>query len=457
MAKYDVIICGGGTAGAIAAISSARLKQRTLLVERDGFLGGTATYGIPYLGFFSGNGTKVVGGIPQELVDRMVNLGGCVGHVRGGTWRTGTGEYDYEFSLTPYDPECLKFASQEMVLEAGTELMLQSVLIGVNLDGESISSIDLMTPEGKREVEAKVFIDATGDAMLSWMAGFPTELRGRGKMQNVTHIIRMGNVDADRMVDCLKSEGAIKGQRDWHIRLTRGPLLDGEEGFVHVAGHAELWDNKPPLTFTGVSWRKGEMSFNITRTTGVDPTSIEDINRAEINERRNVAAVVKAMRERIPGMENAYLLSTCARVGIREGRRIRGLYTLTEEEVIGRKEFPDGIARGAYPIDIHDPEGGKTQFSFIKGGGSYAVPYRCLIPDGAENLLVAGRCVSTTGKALGSVRLMACCMALGQAAGTAGALASEQGIPPMKVKMDQLKKRLLMDGAILEVTEKGGN
>lgn len=452
MEKYDVVVCGGGTAGTIAAISSARLGARTLLVERDGFLGGTATYGIPFLGFFSGDGTRVVGGAPQEIVDRMVALRGSVGHVRGGTWRTGSGEFDYEFSLTPYDPECLKFVAQEMVLEAGAELMFQSVLISAQLEGNRVLSIETMTPEGRQEVGANIFVDATGDAMLTWLAGFPTEKRGRGNMQNVTHIIRVANVDADRMVECLKAEGAIKGLWDWHIRLTRGPLLDGEEGFVHVAGHAELWEGKPPLTFTGVSWRKEEMSFNITRTTEVDPTKAEDINRAEINERRNVAAVIEGMKERVPGLEKAYLVSTSTRVGIREGRRIRGLYTLTEQELIERGEFRDGIARGAYPIDIHDPKGGKTQFGFIKEGGSYAVPYRCLIPEGSENLLVAGRCVSTTGKALGSVRLMPCCMALGQAAGTAAALACQQGTPPMKLDADQLRKRLSKDGAVLKVS-----
>jgi hypothetical protein len=128
------------------------------------------------------------------------------------------------------------------------------------------------------------------------------------------------------------------------------------------------------------------------------------------------------------------------------------LYTLTEEEVIERSEFPDGIARGAYPIDIHDPKGGKTQFSFIKGGGSYAVPYRCLIPEGSENLLVAGRGVSTTGKALGSVRLMPCCMALCQAAGARAALASQGSVPPMKLDVNKLRSRLLKDDAILEVS-----
>jgi hypothetical protein len=452
MERYDVIVCGGGTAGMIAAISSARLGARTLLIERDGYLGGTATFVIPFLGFFAGDGTKAVGGLPQELVDRMVALGGSVGHVRGGTWRTKSGEYDYDFSLTPYDPECLKSAAQEMALEAGVKLMLQSVLIGTHVDRKKISSIELMTVEGRQQAEAEVFVDATGDAMLTWLAGFPTELRGRGSMQNVTNMIRIGNVDFDKMADNLMSGEFIKGLEDWHIRIVRGELLDGEKGLVFIAGHAQLWEEKPPLTFTVVRWRGEEICLNITRTTDVDPTNAEDINRAEINERRNIESVVRALRERIPGFEKAYLVSSSTRVGIREGRRIRGVYTLTEQEIIERSEFPDGIARGAYPIDIHDPRGGKTQFTFIKGGGSYAIPYRCLIPEGSENLLVAGRCVSTTGKALGSVRLMACCMALGQAAGTAAALASQRGIGLAKLDTDQMRKKLLENGAILEVS-----
>jgi hypothetical protein len=452
METYDVIVCGGGTAGISAAIASARVGARTLVVERDGFLGGTATYGYPFLGFFSGDGTKVVGGVPQQLVDRMVDLGGSVGHVRGGTWKKGDGTADYEFSLTPYDPECLKFAAQEMILESGGELMVQSVLCDVQRDGPAITSIDVMTPEGKKTVAAKIWVDTTGDALLTWLAGFPTEMGGRGHMQNVSHVMRVGNVDVDRMVQALEEEGVIKGLRDWHIRLVEGPLLEGNTGFVHLAGHALLWEDRPPLTFTGVRWRKEEISFNITRTTNINPTNAADITRAEISERKNVMAVMNGMRERIPGFEKAYLVSSSVRVGIREGRRIRGLYTLTEDEVIERSEFPDGIARGAYPIDIHDPKGGKTQFTFIKEGGSYAVPYRCLIPQHSENLLVAGRCVSTTGKALGSVRLMACCLALGQAAGTAAAMASRASNRPFDLPPDQLRMQLGKDGAILGIS-----
>jgi hypothetical protein len=451
MKQYDVIVCGGGTAGIMAAVASARSGAITLLIERDGYLGGTATYGLPMLGFFSGDGDKVVGGLAQEIVDRMISLGGCMGHARGGTWKTLTGQYNYEFSLTPYDPEVLKIVAQEMALESGVTILFQSVLIAAETVNGNICSVEIMTVEGRRKVSAKVFIDATGDAFLTWMAGFPTERRGEGKMQNVTNIIRVGNVDAEQMVKTLKDEKAIKGLRDWHIRLVRGKLLDGKEGYLFLAGHAELWEGKAPVTFTGTCWRNEEMAFNITRTVNVDPTLAENINRGEISERKNIALVMKGLRARIPGCEKAYLISSSPRVGIREGRRIRGIYTLTEQEVINRGEFPDGIARGSYPIDIHDPKGGKTQFTFIKAGGSYAIPYRCLIPEESNNLLVAGRCVSTTGKALGSVRLIPCCMALGQAAGTAAAFCASNGLAPSELSTVLLRDKLLEDKAILAV------
>ena len=145
MKEYDVIVLGGGTAGMIAAVASVRSGAKTLLVEKDGYLGGTATWGIPFLGFFSGNGNKVVGGLPQEIVDRMIALGGCMGHARGGTWSTGLQKIDYEFSLTPFDPEYLKMASQAMALEAGADFLFQSVLCDVWMEGQKVKAIEVIS------------------------------------------------------------------------------------------------------------------------------------------------------------------------------------------------------------------------------------------------------------------------------------------------------------------------
>jgi len=452
MKKYDVIVCGGGTAGMIAASAAARNGANTLLIEREGYPGGTTTYGIPFLGFFSGNGEKVVGGLPQELVDRMISIGGCKGHMRGGEWNQKLNEkQNYDFTLTPFDPESLKYAAQEMLLESGVDILLQADLFGIEKEEGKISAVKVTTVEGSRPLRGKLFIDCTGDALVTRMAGYPTEMRGKGHMQNVTTIIRVGNVNREAMIEGLHKGIGIQGLQDWHIRIVRGKHLDNSEGVIHIAGHAEVFRDKPPITFTGVSWRKEEMSFNITRTVHIDPTSAEDITKAEIQERKNIFGVINGLRKNVPGCKDAYIVSSSNRVGIREGRRIKGIFTLTEEDVLEGKDFDDGIARGAYPIDIHDPKGGKTQFSFIREGGSYSVPYRCLIPEGSKNLLVAGRCVSTTGKALGSVRLMACCMALGQAAGTGAALAVKEQKEPKDISIDALKKKLTEDGAILTV------
>ena len=451
MKSYDVIVCGGGTAGMIAAISASRAGGRVLLAEREGFLGGTAAYGIPFLGFFSGDSTRVVGGIPEELVAAMVSEGGCAGHARGGYWNRDVVKSDYEFTLTPFDPECLKYVVQEMVLNSGADLLLQASLCDVTTRGSSISSVKMLTVEGTKRLEAKVFIDATGDALLTRLAGFDSEMRGKGKMQNVSQIMRVGNVDREKMLQNLHDGNKILGRDDWHTRIIKGDLLENNHGLVHMAGIFDIWPDKHPHTFTAVGWRREEMSFNLTRTINIDPTSSEDITEAEISERRNIRECIKALRDRVPGFERAYLVSSSTRVGIREGCRIQGEFTLDEESVLSGKEFPDGIARGAYPIDVHDPRGGNTQFSFIENGGSYAIPYPCLIPKNSQNLLAAGRCISVTGKALGSVRLMAACMAVGQAAGTAGAIAAESDCSPIEVPIAVIRQNLLKAGAVLEV------
>jgi hypothetical protein len=450
--SYDVIVCGGGTAGMVAGIAAGRMGARVLLVEREGYLGGSAAYGIPFLGFFSGDGTRVVGGIPEEIVIRMVSEGGCAGHARGGYWNRDIVKSDYEFSLTPFDPECLKYVVQEMALHSGADLLLQATLCGVTTHERSVTSIEVMTVEGLKRLEAKVFIDATGDAILTRLAGFDCEMRGRGRMQNVTHMMRVGNVDREQMQQNLRDGESILGRDTWHTRIIEGDLLDNKPGLVHMAGILDIWPDKHPHTFTAVGWRREEMSFNLTRTVDIDPTSAEDITKAEISERRNIHESVKALREKVPGFEKAYLISSSTRVGIREGCRIQGEFTIDEKSVLSGEEFSDGVARGAYPIDVHDPQGGNTQFSFIKSGGSYAIPYPCIVPKNSGNLLAAGRCISATGKALGSVRLMATCMAVGQASGTAAVMAAKTGCFSIEVKSADLRKNLQKAGAILEVS-----
>ncbi len=445
---YDVIIVGGGTSGILSAIASAKKGAKTLLVERYGFLGGSANYGFPFLAFFSGNGEKVVNGLPEEIVSQLIKEGGSKGHMRGGKWRTNE---DYEFSLTPYEPEIFKYVVQEMALEANVDLSLHTYLLGAIVSSNRIVGIEVLTKSGRSTIYGNVFVDASGDADLSALAGAPFQYSEVGNMQNVSLMFVLDNVDMEKMYQEIQKNGKIKGRDDWHIRLVRGPKIDTnkKDGIVHIAGHMLLWDEKPPLTFTAVSWREGLVSFNLTRTIKINPVDSRSIVDGEILERRNVIKTFRQCQKKIPGMENSYLIKTAHQVGVRESRRIAGEYCLTEEDVINCKKFEDGIARGAYPIDIHDPRGGKTIFRFLKEGGSYSIPYRCLVPKGIDGLIVTGRNISATHEALGSTRLQATCMALGEAAGVAAAISSEENIIPREINIEELKKTLKINKAII--------
>lgn len=202
------------------------------------------------------------------------------------------------------------------------------------------------------------------------------------------------------------------------------------------------------VTFTAISAMSDQLYVNATRTVGVDGTLAEDLSMAEVSERRHVHDLVATLRKNVPGMEKCYLLYT-APVGIRESRNIIGDYLLEKEDVLGARQFEDSVVRGAYPIDIHDPHGGRTQFQFIKDGGSYSIPYRCFLPKGVDNLLVAGRCLSASHEAMGTARIMGAVMGQGQAVGTAAAMAAKAGVLPREIDVPALQKALVDAGALI--------
>lgn len=454
MRSGEVVVVGGGTSGAIAAIACARNGVDTLILERHGYLGGTATYGYPFLGFFNGRGEQVVSGLPQEVVDRLVAMGASPGHIRGGTWSTRETPMLYEFSLTPYDPEILKYVLIEMAQEAGVRFLFHAYLTRAGVKERKVEYVEVWTNSGPFRIKGGVFVDASGDAQLSNLAGASWELGSKeGLLQNVSLHFRMTNVDAERLVEALKREDRVHGRDSWYIRLVRGRGPRGEpDHYIHIAGHAIPWDDPrsgPPLTFTAVAQRRGEYWINMTRTVGIDPTNVDDLTRAEISERKNVFEISRLLVKNVPGFEKAYLSGTSPSVGIRESRRILGDYTITQDDVLSCRRFEDGVAMGAYPIDIHDPKGGKTQFMFLKEGGSYNIPSRCLLPHKIDNLIVGGKNISATHEAMGSTRLQATVMAIGQAAGTLAALAIQSNLSPRGVPVFELRKRLTDQGAIV--------
>ena len=440
--QYDVIVIGGGTAGVIAAIAAARNGAKTLIIEKNSYLGGVAATGIPFLGIYDGRDRRVNAGIPQELVERMCREGGCLDGVFGATWM----DPDYRFSITPFDQECYKYVAQEMVLEAGAEILFHSFVGDVKMNGSAIESIEVVNKSGKTQYAAKVYIDTTGDADIAFRAGVP--MVEKQEKQNASILFALVDVDVERVYQSLQNGEGISGWGQWHNRVLKGPKLDCEEpGVIHMAGHFDGPEGKP-VTFTAISHHKHQLDINATRTIGIDGADAQDLSRAEISERRNVHKLVAHLKANVPGMERARLIYT-APIGIRESRNIIGDYQLQKEDVLSGRQFPDSVVRGAYPIDIHDPKGGRTQFQFIREGGSYSIPYRCFLPQGVENLLVAGRCLSATPEAHGTTRIMGAVMGQGQAAGTAAALAVQAGAAVREVSIDQLQAQLVRDGAML--------
>lgn len=441
MKHYDVIVVGGGTAGALAGIAAARQGAKTLVVERFGHLGGTAVYGIPFLGLLSGNGEAVFNGMVSELLERLQTSGFAYGIADGAHWRTPEKPDSYGFNLFPFDPEGLKYVLQEMLLEAGGEMLLHTTLSDVVMDGDTVRSIRVCSYTGSQELSADLFLDCTGDANLTALAG--GQFQPKGHTQNSSILFHLGGIDLDAFRQAMVDGDRIKGRDTWHTRVIYKEKSPGAKAtFVHMAGHLRPFEDERTVTFTAVSYRDGEIHLNATRIPGLDPTDPWEITRGEIEERRHVMELVAAMRKTVPGCENAILLNT-APLGIRESRNILGLYTITRQDVLAGRTHFDGVARGSYPIDIHDPKGGKTQFQFIEGGRGYEVPFRAMIPAGLGNMIVAGRCISADQNAIGSVRIMGCCLHQGVAAGTAAALCVKEKVSPALLDGAKLKQLLL--------------
>lgn len=447
----DVVVVGGGTAGVAAAIAAARNGASTLVVEKNGFLGGTATAGNVFHGFFDCRGRQVVKGIAQELVGRIVEEGGSPGHVCGGQWGPDAPP-DFIYCQTPYDLEVLKYVVIKMAEESGVHTLLHTFLSGAIVEDGLLGRVQVVNKSGPSEIEAKVFVDCSGDADLAALAGVPFEFgRVDGLVQNVTLLFTVAGVDFDRVVEYSKDSERIRTWGEWHSRGMRGRKLgEDQESWVSLSGKINVEPDGQPGKFLSCGFRAlrpGELRLNVTRTTGIDATKAEDLTQAEISERKNAYEFVKKLRQNLPGFEKAYLYSTAVEVGVRESRRIVGEYQLSARDVLEGRGFEDGIARGAYTMDIHDPMGGHVVHTFIKDGGSYQIPYRCLVPIGVEGLLVAGRCISVSHEALGSTRQMPTCMALGEAAGTAAALSVREGVWTRELDPQLLRQALLRQGA----------
>jgi len=443
--SHDVLVVGGGNAGCAAALAAARNGASTLLVERYGFLGGTATAAMvgPWMTFHSGE-ERIVGGIAQEIVERLAERGASPGHIHDAS--------DYVATITPFDPEIHKALLFEMMREASVDLLLHAYFLdALRDDAGAVAGARFATVGGLREKRAKVTIDATADAYVAASAGVAVQQGdAKGRVQPATLIFRLSHVDLAETARYLR-------EHPEEMRTSLPVEQRTPERLTAVAGFYTLWERarargdvsvqRELVSFFATPY-PDEVTVNMTRVVDIDPLDPDDLTRAEVESRAQVMELFAFFKRDVPGFANCRLSATATQVGIRESRRIVGVYTLTRDDVLQARSFDDAVARSAYPIDIHNPSGSGTTTQRLPPGAAYEIPYRCLVPASIDGLLVAGRCISTTHEALASTRLTPTVMTLGQAAGTAAAIATERKIQPRAVDAHELRARLARDGAL---------
>lgn len=431
MKHWDVIVVGGGPGGVPAAVAAARNGARVLLVERYGFLGGMATSALvlPYMKYSAG-GKFIVRGLFEEFLDLMEQNGAIrkKNSTKEVQVRLNTFNTDLE-DRAHFDDEPMKHLLDRFVLDSRAELLLHTQAIGVLKEGNAIRAVRVFHKGGVEDLSADVFIDSSGDGDLAAWSGAKVEV-GRGAPDNacqpMTASFRMAKVDFSRLPDGkeinLRYDEAKKS----------GKLTNPRENVLKFfTVHDDV------------------MHFNSTRVVGESALDGWSLTRAEIEGRRQVEELSRFLKENIAGFENSYLMKTGAQIGIRESRRVIGKYILNADDVVKGRKFEDGVACGSYAIDIHNPAGTGTHMIYLEEGINYTIPYRCLLPEGPENLIVASRCISASHEANSSLRVMPTVWAIGQAGGTAAALAIKGKVKPGAVKVTELRGKLTEQKAFL--------
>ncbi|HEV7368195.1 FAD-dependent oxidoreductase [Arenibaculum sp.] len=446
-AHCDVLVVGGGPAGMGAALGAAWAGADVVLAERYGFLGGNPTVALvnPLMSWHTqsadqrnqdltrllpqdhGPGDPVVAGVLRVFLERLLAARGA----DAPTLETG-------FTV-PFDPETYKGVALELMDEAGVKLLFHAFASGVAGPARRPHGIVLESKSGPLVVRARMLVDCTGDGDVAAAAGarFDVGREGDGRVQPMTLMFRIVNFDRDRFAAYIRENPTqwrgVHGLWDLVAQATEAGDLDlpREDILFFATPHRD------------------ELSVNCTRVTEVLGTDVFDLSRAEFESRRQMRQIANFFRKYVPGFENAYVAQSGVAIGVRETRRILGDYVLTADDVLGAARFPDAIARASYPVDIHNPTGKGTVLRRLPPGSWYEVPLRCLLPEGIDNVLVAGRCISGTHEAHSSYRVTPTAMATGQAAGICAALAARDGCAPRSVAVGEVQEEIRRQGGVV--------
>lgn len=416
--KYDLIVAGGGFAGVAAAMEAGRKGLQVLLVEKNNCLGGAAAncLVLPFMNYWTkdpetGENKILTGDLFTEIIGGMEELGGLHNNQK------------------TFDEEILKLVLNRLCVKYGVELLFNTVITDADVVDGKITSVIAWGKSRKLELSADYFIDATGDAELSVLAGcrYHVGREADGLCQPMTLCFRVGGIDMEAF---RKSKSTIN------------PLYQEfqQKGLVK---------NPRENVLLFMTMHDGIIHFNTTRVVKHDPTDPMAVTKAELIAREQVFEMHNFLKENISGFEESYVLSTALQIGIRESRMVEGEYTLTVEDLKSLARFDDAIAVANYDIDIHNPEGAGTSHYYFGAGEWYQIPYRCLIPKDCTNLLVAGRCISSDHEAQASYRIMPYCSELGQAAGAAVSVAVKSGAALRQIDVREVQAILRSEEFVL--------
>ena len=410
--KTDVLVLGSGPSGFAAAYSAAKNGAKVVLVEQCGDVGGISTSGL------MSHWTGVCGSpLYREILKRSADKN------EGG--RKGV--------ITQYiDPEKLKTLYLEMLSEAGVKILLYTFALDAICEGDRVLGAKVANKSGITDIFAKVTVDATGDGDIAAKAGaeFVLGRESDNKMQPATLMFKVGGVDCERAAFVPSFETTYETEKGELQALARKHIS-------HPAGHILTY----PTTLPGV------VTCNMTNVTGIDGTNAEDLTDATLICRKQMDEIVKYLREFAPGFENCFVISSASLMGIRETRHFKGKYTLTEKDILEARVFEDYVVKDAhFNFDVHNITGAGldetgVQKHFTQHLG-YTIPYRCLIPRVKEGLLLCGRNISGTHMAHSNYRVMPICVGIGEAAGTAAALAAEKNIPLTEVSAGEIRRKI---------------
>ncbi len=449
--NYDLIVVGSGPGGFAAAIAAARKGVSTLLVERNGQIGGLLTSGLPLLAFRDRAGNQVVGGIGQEICDRLKEVGGVNEHLASPLLN----------SITNVNAAWMSVVLFEMCeQEKSLDVLLYAELDGVKVENGAVKGITVLCKGKKMSFASDIVIDGTGDGHVIYQSGAKYE-KGypdkEGGMQSPALCFELGNVDYEKSIAYLEENPEEYGVPDTfsgmrqNISFLKDNVCFNVMGFYSLVKKAkENGEFSIPRNMIDYCRQlTGNAFVNVTRAVNSDSTDPWSMVQAEFLCHRQVKETYLMMKKYLPGFENCQLVSIMPYTGVRESRRLVGKKRMTLQDVLDLRVSDDTIAIAGYNRDTHSPKDGQMHLLAVEHG--VGIPYGCLVSENIEGLLAAGRDISTDQDAFAMIRVMPTCLAIGQAAGTAAALAVREGCPVSAVEVAALRKELVQDGAVVSL------